>query len=87
MASKKEFDQAVKDVKKLSEKPSDKILLELYALYKQTDVGDVTGKRPGMIDVKGRKKYDSWAKIKGKTKESARSEYVKLVKKLLAKSD
>jgi len=39
--------------------------LKLYALYKQGSVGEVTGKRPGFTDFKGRAKYDAWDKLKG----------------------
>ena len=56
-------------------------LLELYALYKQATAGDVSGSRPGMLDVKGRAKYDAWAKRKGMTKDAAMEAYVTLVGK------
>lgn len=57
------------------------VLLELYALYKQSTAGDVSGSRPGMMDVKGRAKYDAWAKRKGMTKDAAMTAYVALVGK------
>jgi diazepam-binding inhibitor (GABA receptor modulating acyl-CoA-binding protein) len=56
-------------------------LLELYALYTQATSGDVSGSRPGMLDVKGRAKYDAWAKRKGMTKDAAMEAYVTLVGK------
>ena len=56
-------------------------LLELYALYKQSTTGDVSGSRPGMMDVRGRAKYDAWAKRKGMTKDAAMEAYVALVAK------
>lgn len=56
-------------------------LLELYALFKQASNGDVTGSRPGMMDVKGRAKYDAWTKRKGMTKDAAMEAYVALVGK------
>jgi carboxylesterase len=31
----------------------------MYALYKQATAGDVTGARPGMLDVRGRAKYEA----------------------------
>lgn len=58
---------------------SNDVLLELYALYKQATVGDVAGGRPGMLDLKGRAKYDAWAKRKGETKDAAMAAYVALV--------
>jgi acyl-CoA-binding protein len=56
-------------------------LLELYALYKQATTGDVSGSRPGMMDLKGRAKYDAWTKRKGMTKEAAMEAYIALVGK------
>jgi len=57
------------------------VLLEMYALYKQATVGDVSGSRPGMMDVKGRAKYDAWAKRKGMTKDGAMQAYIAVVAK------
>jgi acyl-CoA-binding protein len=54
-------------------------MLELYALYKQATAGDATGDRPGMLDVRGRAKYDAWAKKKGLTKDAAKQAYIALV--------
>lgn len=59
-------------------------LLSLYALYKQGSVGDVSGARPGMIDVVGRSKYDAWLGRRGMPREAAASEYVALVGRLKA---
>jgi len=56
-------------------------MLELYALYKQASSGDVSGSRPGMMDLRGRAKYDAWAKRKGMTKDAAIEAYVALVDK------
>ena len=56
-------------------------LLELYALYKQATSGDVSGSRPGMMDLRGRAKYDAWAKRKGTTKDAAMDAYITLVEK------
>jgi len=46
-------------------------------------MGDVQGKRPGMLDVKGRAKYDAWAGRKGLGKEAAMQQYVELVGRLV----
>jgi acyl-CoA-binding protein len=54
-------------------------MLELYALYKQATVGDVSGARPGMMDLRGRAKYDAWARRKGMTREAAMQAYIELV--------
>ena len=65
MTTSEKFEDAQRRVKTLTQSPSTDHLLELYALYKQGTVGDVDGKRPGMLDLKGRAKYDAWAKQKG----------------------
>jgi carboxylesterase len=57
------------------------VLLDLYALYKQATIGNATGARPGMLDVKGRAKYDAWAKRKDMTKDAAMQGYIDLVGK------
>ena len=59
-------------------------LLKLYALFKQGTAGDVSGKRPGMMDLKGRAKYDAWSNQKGMSSEDAKAAYVELVASLLA---
>ena len=73
------FEAAVADSKKLPERPSNDVLLQLYALYKQATDGDVEGKRPGFTDMVGRAKYDAWAAVKGSTGDDAMTRYVELV--------
>jgi carboxylesterase len=80
-----EFEAAQARVKTLTKSPSTDELLELYALYKQGSGGDVSGSRPGMLDMKGRAKYDAWAKKKGMAREAAMSAYVALVDRLVGK--
>lgn len=77
------FDQAQKDVETLTTRPSNEDLLALYANYKQATAGDVSGKRPGFTDIKGRAKYDAWAKLKGTDKDSAMQAYTDKVTALL----
>ena len=69
----------------LTRAPDNATLLELYALYKQATVGDVTGSRPGMLDFKGRAKFDAWEKKKGLARDAAQNAYVELVAKLEAR--
>lgn len=57
-------------------KPSNEMKLKMYALYRQAHDGDVHGKRPGMMDVVGRFKYDAWAALKGMAPEEAMRRYV-----------
>lgn len=66
--------------------------LWLYSLYKQgrqtsndgltisadesATEGDISASRPGMLDMLGRAKWDSWNKQKGTDKEDAKTQYV-----------
>ncbi|OJJ15102.1 acyl-CoA-binding protein [marine bacterium AO1-C] len=77
-----DFEAAAARSKQLTTRPSNDVLLQMYSLYKQASDGDVTGSRPGMMDFKGRAKYDAWAKLKGKDQEEAKQEYVNLINSL-----
>jgi diazepam-binding inhibitor (GABA receptor modulator, acyl-CoA-binding protein) len=85
MATDDEFSAAQARVKQLSKTPASDELLELYAYYKQATVGDAQGGRPGMLDFKGRAKFDAWSARQGLAKDQAKSAYVDLVAKLVAK--
>ena len=85
MALSDDFSAAQVRVKQLSKTPDASELLELYALFKQATVGDATGDRPGMLDFKGRAKFDAWAAKRGGDKTVAMQNYVALVEKLAAK--
>lgn len=78
-----DFQAAQARVKQLAQTPPPDQLLELYSLYKQATEGDVQGSRPGMLDFKGRAKYDAWAGRKGIAKAAAQQAYVDLVKRLV----
>jgi diazepam-binding inhibitor (GABA receptor modulator, acyl-CoA-binding protein) len=82
---KAQFEQAQKDVKTLTKRPSNEELLALYSLFKQATDGDVKGARPGMLDMVGRAKYDAWAKLKGTAADQAMRNYLSVVNKLLGK--
>ena len=84
MSNAEKFEDAQKRVKTLTRTPDNDTLLALYALYKQGTAGDVTGKRPGMLDLKGRAKFDAWTAKKGMSKDAAQEQYVKLVDRLVA---
>ena len=73
-----QFELAQATVKQLA-KVSTEQQLQLYGLFKQATVGDVVGARPGMLDVRGRAKYDAWAARKGVSQNAARQAYVDLV--------
>jgi diazepam-binding inhibitor (GABA receptor modulator, acyl-CoA-binding protein) len=79
---KERFAGAKARVERLSSRPSNDELLQLYGLYKQATEGDVAGSRPGILDLKGRAKYDAWAKRKGTSADGAMKAYVELVDEL-----
>lgn len=78
-----QFDQAQADVKTLTERPSNLDLLELYALYKQGTDGDVSGKRPGMMDIAGRAKFDAWTSKSGMSQDDAKQAYIDKVNAMM----
>jgi len=85
MATPEEFQQATVDVKTLTTRPSNEELLSLYGFYKQATDGDVSGKKPGRFDLKGRAKYGAWENLRGTSADDARGKYVALVNRLLGR--
>jgi diazepam-binding inhibitor (GABA receptor modulator, acyl-CoA-binding protein) len=79
---KAKFEAAVAASKSLPEKPDNATLLKLYSLYKQGTEGDVSGKRPGMMDMVGRAKFDAWTAVQGTDKNAAMQQYVDLIESL-----
>lgn len=79
---KAQFDAAVANSKKLSERPDNATLLKLYGLYKQATSGDVTEKKPGFSDMVGRAKWDAWNGLKGRSADEAMQQYIDLVESL-----
>ncbi|MEK7484885.1 MAG: acyl-CoA-binding protein, partial [Planctomycetota bacterium] len=61
MSLTEKFEEAQGRAKQLPPQ-SNETLLEMYSLYKQATAGDVSGKKPGMLDIKARAKYDAWVK-------------------------
>lgn len=77
------FDQAVTDSKLLPKAPSNEVLLKLYALFKQSEAGDINIETPANVfDFVARAKYEAWLEMKGKSNEAAMQEYVNLVNSL-----
>ena len=77
------FEQAVASSKILTKKPGNDILLQLYALYKQSTEGDVGAVAPdNPFDFVARAKYNAWEKLKGRPKETAMQAYVDLITSL-----
>ncbi|XP_053678919.1 acyl-CoA-binding protein homolog [Anopheles nili] len=77
------FDKAIEDIKKLKTTPSDKDLLELYGLFKQSTIGDCNTEKPGFLDFKGKSKWDAWNGRKGTSQDAAMQAYVDKVNHLI----
>jgi diazepam-binding inhibitor (GABA receptor modulator, acyl-CoA-binding protein) len=78
----KKFKQAQDKVNNLDERPDNATSLRLYALYKQATQGDVSGDRPGAMDMIRRVKYDAWAQVKGMSANEAMQGYIDLADSL-----
>jgi diazepam-binding inhibitor (GABA receptor modulator, acyl-CoA-binding protein) len=79
---KAEFEAAVANSKKISQRPDNATLLKLYALFKQATVGDVNEKKPGFGDMVGRAKWDAWNGMKGTSSDDAMQQYIELINSL-----
>ncbi len=72
-------------VQNLKQRPTDDELLKLYGLYKQATIGDNTTTKPGLFDLKGKYKWQSWADLEGTSQEAAEKEYIEFATSLIAK--
>jgi len=79
---KSKFDTAVTNSKQLTERPDNATLLKIYALYKQATAGDNTEKKPGLMNMVGRAKWDAWNGLKGMASDDAMKQYVALIASL-----
>lgn len=70
-----QFAAAQEAVKSLTKDPGNDTKLAIYALFKQATEGDVSGKRPGRLDMVKRAKYDAWDKLKGMSTADAQQKY------------
>ncbi|CAM5088537.1 unnamed protein product [Natator depressus] len=83
--SQAEFDKAAEEVKQLKSQPTDEEMLYIYSHFKQATVGDINTERPGLLDFKGKAKWDAWNALKGIAKEEAMKAYVAKVEELKGK--
>ena len=75
------FNDAVARVQLLGSQPPH-VQLGLYGLFKQAQVGDASGARPGVFDMRGRAKYDAWTSHKGMATADAKHAYIEMVEDL-----
>ncbi|EFJ17211.1 hypothetical protein SELMODRAFT_270651 [Selaginella moellendorffii] len=78
-----QFKKAAEDALKLPPTTTDADKLILYGLYKQATVGNNETSRPGMLDFKGKAKWDAWKKCEGKSADDAMKDYIAKVEQLM----
>ena len=77
-----DFSDACQKVEELYTRLNNSTIRKIYAYYKQATVGDVTGKRPSVLRLRERIKFESWSSISGMSKEDAKIAYIDLVNNL-----
>uniref|UniRef100_A0A8I5ZVX8 Acyl-CoA-binding protein n=1 Tax=Rattus norvegicus TaxID=10116 RepID=A0A8I5ZVX8_RAT len=85
IASQAEFDKAAEEVKCLKSQPTEEEMLLLYSHFKQATVGDVNTDRPGLLDLKGKAKWDALNELKGTSKKNTMKTYVEKAEELKKK--
>ena len=56
--------------------------LEFYGLFKQGTVGNINTERPGMLDLKGKAKWDAWKGKEGMSQDDAKAAYIAKVQEM-----
>lgn len=86
---KQRFDEAMAKVRNAPSdgefKPSQNFQLKMYGLYRQATDGDVTGKKPSMINPVARYKWQAWKDNEGMSSEDAMTAYIDEVDQIEAK--
>ena len=86
MGLEEDFQKAVDEVSnKINKTMSNDELKEIYALFKQGTVGDINTTRPGMLDLKGKAKWDAWNSKKGMSQDEAKQKYIEVANQLKEK--
>ncbi|XP_066571521.1 acyl-CoA-binding domain-containing protein 7 [Amia ocellicauda] len=85
MSLQAEFEKVADDVKKVKSRPTDEELLDMYGLYKQATVGDIDIEKPGILNMKGKAKWEAWDSRKGMSKDAAMNAYIAIAKEVIDK--
>ncbi|XP_028326109.1 acyl-CoA-binding domain-containing protein 7 [Gouania willdenowi] len=85
MTLQEDFEKVAEDVKKVKTRPTNEELLSLYGLYKQAMVGDVNTEKPGVLDPKGKAKWEAWDSRKGMSMDCAMTDYITLANEVISK--
>ena len=74
MSLQEEFEAAAKKLEtnaSIADSLSNEKKLEIYSLFKQGSFGDCNTSKPGMLDFKGKAKWEAWNARKGQTQEDS----------------
>ncbi|KAF6206617.1 hypothetical protein GE061_017853 [Apolygus lucorum] len=89
MTTEQRFRAAVKVIRNLpkngSYQPSNELLLDFYAFFKQATDGEKRGGRPPFWEPVNRAKWDAWNRLGSLPKEEAMEKYVALLNKVTEK--
>lgn len=77
-----DFLTACKTVEALYTRLNNSTIRKIYAFYKQATEGNASGKRPSVLKLRNRIKFDSWSSISGMSKTDAKIAYIELVNSL-----
>ena len=75
------FDLAKEHVKQLTNLSNEQ-KLQVYALYKQSTMGDNHNDQPSAFSPTKRYKHDAWIKLKGTSLNDAQTQYIALIASL-----
>ena len=79
MSLDEDFNNAAEEVKNLTKKPSDKDLLLLYGLFKQSTLGINNEPKPSMFNLTASSKWNAWYENRMLSKNMAKKKYIDLV--------
>lgn len=82
-----DFTHAQKKVEDSYKRMDNETIRKVYAYYKQATEGDISGKRPSVLRIRDRVKFDAWFSISGMSKDEAKVAYIDLVNRLELNAD
>ena len=85
--SEQHFLDACNKIESLYKRLDNTTIKKVYAYFKQATEGDVSGKRPSVLKVRDRIKFDSWSSISGMSREDAKKAYIELANNLKLESE
>ncbi|KAF7283600.1 hypothetical protein GWI33_023357 [Rhynchophorus ferrugineus] len=77
------FNAAAQQIRKFTKRPPDSDMLEVYALYKQSTIGDINTNKSG--DSTAVAKWNAWNGKKGLSGNVAKEQYISKVNELAPK--